>query len=330
MKRKISILLIIFIMIFSYVFVNLAYATTDETELLQIQETEVSVSSNLSVTINLSEINVEKYKLVLSSDTDLGTPTLDESNAEAANNLTFNLDTNTVETTIDTSEIALDSLTLNFTVSNINASITLKVYEILDDNTETLINTVTQTISTTENNLNNINTNINISENSSGIQTNSGSNFMDSFKDALSTMSDMVGLGQQGGNSSMSMGTMPSSSSNSNSLGNSAGSSLSGSSMSSATKTVTYNGSSNTYLSSLSIDGYSFTSDFNKTNLSYFVNVDNSVTSIDVSSVAEDSTSSVSVYGNNDLSVGTNKVLVTVTSENGNTKTYRIYVNRAK
>lgn len=93
-------------------------------------------------------------------------------------------------------------------------------------------------------------------------------------------------------------------------------------------ETVSYEGSSNNSLSSLSIRNYDFTKTFSKTNLSYFTTVPNEITSIDVNAIVEDSTANVCIYGNTDLMIGTNKVLITVTAENGSTKTYRIYVTR--
>jgi hypothetical protein len=91
------------------------------------------------------------------------------------------------------------------------------------------------------------------------------------------------------------------------------------------TNTVTYKGDSNNYLSTLSISGYDFTTEFSKTNTTYFVNVDSSVEKLSITATAEDSTATVSIYGNSDLKEGNNKILVTVTADNGDIKTYRIY-----
>lgn len=98
------------------------------------------------------------------------------------------------------------------------------------------------------------------------------------------------------------------------------------SSTSVAASTVTYNGDSNNYLSSLSVDGYDIMPTFSKTSNTYFVNVSNDVTSVSIDADAEDSDAKVSIYGNTNLQVGENKILVSVTAENGDVKTYRIYV----
>jgi hypothetical protein len=95
---------------------------------------------------------------------------------------------------------------------------------------------------------------------------------------------------------------------------------------SSSKQVVTYNGSDNNYLSSLSITNYELNNDFLKDRLTYFVTVESDVTSLEINATAENSNSIVSINGNTDLSDGMNKILITVTAENGNTKTYRIYV----
>lgn len=93
-------------------------------------------------------------------------------------------------------------------------------------------------------------------------------------------------------------------------------------------ETVTYNGSDNNYLSSLSISGYEFTKSFSKENTTYFVTVDHDLESIDIKQIAEDSNAKVCIYGNNNLIEGTNKILISVTAENGNVRIYRIILTR--
>ena len=92
--------------------------------------------------------------------------------------------------------------------------------------------------------------------------------------------------------------------------------------------TVTYNGDSNNYLSSLSVDGYELSPAFLKTSNTYFIEVENDISDITVNATAEDSTATVTVYGNTNLQEGKNKVLISVTADNGDVKTYRIYVTK--
>ena len=93
-------------------------------------------------------------------------------------------------------------------------------------------------------------------------------------------------------------------------------------------ETITYNGSSNNYLSDLYVTGYDFTESFNKDNETYFLTVNNDVSSLTTVAVPEEEKSTVKIYGNEEINVGTNKILVTVTAEDGSVRNYRIYVTR--
>ena len=97
---------------------------------------------------------------------------------------------------------------------------------------------------------------------------------------------------------------------------------------SSNTQTIVYNGSSNNYLENISITDYELNTEFKKENTTYFLTVENDVTSIKVTVTKEDSSSKVYIYGNENLKVGTNKVLISVTAENGDVRNYRIFVNK--
>jgi hypothetical protein len=89
-------------------------------------------------------------------------------------------------------------------------------------------------------------------------------------------------------------------------------------------ETATYNGSNNNYLSSLEIDGVQLTTDFSKEKSTYFTTVEGLET-ITVTADAEDSNSKVAITGTT-LKSGENKVLISVTAENGDVRYYRIYV----
>ena len=82
------------------------------------------------------------------------------------------------------------------------------------------------------------------------------------------------------------------------------------------------------WLSNISIKGYSLNKAFIKERLTYFVTVPNNVKSLNITAKKESSTSSVTISGNSNFEVGLNKVLITVTSEDGRIKNYRIYVTR--
>lgn len=87
--------------------------------------------------------------------------------------------------------------------------------------------------------------------------------------------------------------------------------------------------SSNADLSNLSVSGYTLSPSFKSATTSYSISVPNKTKSIDVKAIASDSRAKVTISGNNNLSVGKNNVLVEVTAEDGNKKTYKIEVTRA-
>lgn len=97
----------------------------------------------------------------------------------------------------------------------------------------------------------------------------------------------------------------------------------------SQTPKVTYNGSSNNYLCSLSVTHYSFNRTFRKEGLNYFISVARDVKSVKVNATPDDSKSQVYINGNSDLKAGMNKVLITVVAKNGNIRHYRIFVKKA-
>lgn len=84
--------------------------------------------------------------------------------------------------------------------------------------------------------------------------------------------------------------------------------------------------SANNYLSNLSIDKGSL--NFNKTTSSYTVILDNEVTSIKLSAIAEDIRSSISGTGTKNLKVYSNVFNIVVTAENGSKRTYSVNVVR--
>lgn len=85
--------------------------------------------------------------------------------------------------------------------------------------------------------------------------------------------------------------------------------------------------SSNANLSNLGIRPNDFTG-FKKGTTTYNVTVPNNVDSVEVYAKPEDSKSKVSGTGKKSLKEGTNTLSVTVTAENGATKTYKINVTR--
>lgn len=86
--------------------------------------------------------------------------------------------------------------------------------------------------------------------------------------------------------------------------------------------------SSDANLSNLSVSGHAISPSFSPATTAYTLTVGNGVTSLDVSAITSDSKAKVSISGNKNLSVGKNNIIVEVTAEDGNKKTYTITVTR--
>ena len=86
--------------------------------------------------------------------------------------------------------------------------------------------------------------------------------------------------------------------------------------------------SSNAYLSNLGVRGYDITPAFDKKVTSYTLDVDSSVNYVNIYASLENSSSVVTGIGNKDLSYGENEFDILVTAANGDTKTYKMVINR--
>ena len=83
--------------------------------------------------------------------------------------------------------------------------------------------------------------------------------------------------------------------------------------------------SSDNYLSSLSVEGYSI--DFDKEKTDYTLDVDEDVTSVNITATPSDDNANVMGIGNIKLTDGVNNVKITVVAENGNERVYTIVIN---
>ena len=84
--------------------------------------------------------------------------------------------------------------------------------------------------------------------------------------------------------------------------------------------------SSNSYLSSLTIDGYKLDNEFNKETLEYSVTVKEGTEKIKINAQLADSSAKVSGVGTVSVSEGLNTFSILVTAENGSKRTYMLKV----
>ena len=85
--------------------------------------------------------------------------------------------------------------------------------------------------------------------------------------------------------------------------------------------------SSDNYLSSLSVDGYDITPQFDKDNLEYTLDIDKKIEKVVIKAKANSELATVTGTGDVKLSVGENILKVKVVAENGNEKIYKIVIN---
>lgn len=85
--------------------------------------------------------------------------------------------------------------------------------------------------------------------------------------------------------------------------------------------------SNNTFLKKLTIKDYDIS--FDKNTFSYNIEVENTVTKLDITYELEDSKASTSITGNSNFKEGNNEVKILVTAENGESATYIINVTKS-
>lgn len=108
---------------------------------------------------------------------------------------------------------------------------------------------------------------------------------------------------------------------------NNTGTSNSGSS---SNNTTTVTKSSDATLKALKVDVEGLNPTFNKNTYTYTLSVSSEVKSLKVTASTNHSKAKYTVTGNTNLKDGDNTILVTVTAEKGNTKTYKIIVTKAE
>lgn len=84
--------------------------------------------------------------------------------------------------------------------------------------------------------------------------------------------------------------------------------------------------SSNNYLKSLEVEGYSLSPEFAKDTTEYSLEVPNGTDKINITASKEDNTASISGTGEKEVVEGSNKFEIKVEAENGNIKTYTLTI----
>lgn len=309
-RKSIILLFIISISICTFKYY---YVFAENSNIVEINGS-AKIGSDVKININLKNITYENYTVKLTSSDSVNNIT-NLSNIEAVNS------NNKILFTISKSESNLSVISLNYKVPetiSVNSKITFKVEIINTDNEAETINVekfvtiVEDSKPSNDNSNSNSNSNTNSNVNNKPTNSNGNVNSNTNNNKPINTNNKQTNISKP---------------STTNIVQKTVTYTNVVKQVSNVPK-VTYNGSDNNYLSKLVVSNYYLNKDFTKENTNYFVTVDNKVTKITIKATAEDSDSHISINGNDNLQVGVNKVLITVTAENGNTRNYRIYVTR--
>lgn len=343
---RISILLLLII-----VGINISYASRSQNEkdFLKVNKEEISPEETLEITFDIASLEYNKFKISLNSNIDVK-----DVYTQNNENITIEDKDDAIILEIDKEKINLNQITLYYPISkdikigtkiqltakiivnnemkvenetnnnNIakteneitieteNGKNTTNTENIGDENNEEIVKEITKIITVVEkNNENKEEENTNISndkkpENKQEMSNEEKSNSKQEQKNSNEKTSNNIE------NQKIS-------------VSGSAKSSLPGTSVNTENQ-ETYNGSNNNYLEKLEVEGKELNTSFNKENDTYFIDINNTNT-INVTAIAEDSTAKVYITGNDKIESGNNKILISVTAENGDVRYYRIFVN---
>ena len=316
MKRTLKFIIISLTMLV-VLSVSISYALSNENisnNFISLNKQEIALGDTLQITIDLNKIEWSKFKVELYSSLELNDIYVEEENIGIEtneSNVTFEID----KTQMNLDKVVLyfpisedikigDSIKLSGVVTNLEdgsienkqqktCDVTVKVTNSKDDETE----------NNKPNNEDNIKENNKTEKN---FDENMGKN-----RD-ITMNQDFLKKEQSTQNENTTKNTNKLSTNNNFNT----------------EEQVTYNGSNNNYLSTLSINGYELNKEFNKEGSTYFATVGKETTNLEIAATAEDALATVCVYGADNLKEGENKILICVTAENGNVRNYRIYVTK--
>ena len=306
MNKKIKIgISILLLMIMISVHISYAIGNQNEKDFFKVNKEEISLEETLEMTFDISSLKYNKFKILLKSN--VGSEDIYTENQE---NISIDNDENAINIDVDKEKISLNQIKLYYTIPKemaIGTKIQFIAQIIVNDEIKEENQTIQEEVVAQE--ITKIITIIEDNENNEDEEQSEEKN--NSNQEKTNNQSEKMS------NSNMSNQKM---NSNAN-----IGSSLSNSDINNENK-ATYNGSNNNYLSKLEIDGIELNTSFNKENETYFINTDNTNT-INIVATAEDSTAKINIAGNDTIQNGNNKILISVTAENGDVRYYRIFVN---
>lgn len=313
MKKYISILIVLSLLI-ALLIPFYSYGVNEKTDFFTLEKDEVSNTDTLEMIINIEQIQYDKFKFQLVSSSGIK-----DIKVNKEDELDFNKGENEILIQIDKNNTNLSEITLTYKIpSNINLGdkITLTA-TVTNLEKEEEKQTIEKKVTIVEN----------IQNKDEKTDEKTDDNQQNSEQDSKNEIENVERTqGNQSAEKQSEINTQQEETKLSNTQVRT--SAVTVTSINTQKNTVTYNGSANNYLSELYVEGYQLNKEFLKECETYFITVNNDVQSIDVVSKTEDENASICVYGNENLQEGKNKVLISVTAENGNVRNYRIYVTK--
>ena len=354
MNKKIQIIVSI-IILFAMLGTHISYAisgSNNNSSFFSVSADKIQKKETLKISFDLSKIEYDNYKIVLNSN-------IDNSKIQTDDNITLKEEASAIVIEIDKTKMNLSNIEMSYFVPeeteiNTKIQISAKVVieeeqEIQDDEGNTTLTKQekaileeSKTITIIEQSENKDNQKTSDENQNHEVDTDKeqNNNKEEDKNQNINTEKNKDSNNKQE-NKNLENTSKPSDSKNNNSMTNTKSSNKANNSNISTTskntnsslmqtnkniETATYNGSNNNYLKSLKIKGIELNTSFNKENTTYFIKVTNT-SNLKITATAEDSLAKVAVVGNDNLKQGTNKILISVTAENGDIRYYRIFLN---
>ena len=339
--KKIKIITsITIILIMLSIQVSYAIVDSNNSSFLSVNTDKIGQKETLKIALDLNKIEYDKFKIVLNSN-------IDNDKIHTDDNITINEESDGVTIEIDKTKLNLGTIEMSYVVpeeTEINSKIQLSVKVIVeeeveqqDDEENTILVKQEKVVLEESKNIividNKDNTNTETEKQEQNTDTskeqnnNKEKNQKDSNKEQGENNKDNTNKTSNSQNNKTMASSNKSTNNKQNSINVNSISKNTNSGGAQSNKNVEsaiYNGSNNNYLKNLSVKNIELNTNFNKENTTYFINVTNT-SNLKITAIAEDNTAKVVIIGNDSIKEGTNKILISVTAENGNTRYYRIF-----
>lgn len=319
MIRKRVIVCILLLVLIGIQMSNVVAASIDNS-FFNTNKKEISQGETLEMTLDIDKIKYDKFEFKLSSNLDTNNIVINE-NVEIENN------NNNISINIDKSKISLNKITFyskvleniqvgtkielnaQIIVEEVNTSSEIEYKVVENKKIDVLVVEKKQTDNKSEQN-----------------EQINAKKFEKTEKQEMNFSNNETKKTSEDFNMNSAINkTMVSGKAQSTTFSASSVNFSSTSSMQVENQTAIYNGSNNNYLSNLEIEGESLNTSFNKENTTYFIETTGK-TELNVNVTKENETSKVYITGNKNLKTGDNKILISVTAENGDVRYYRVFV----